>query len=75
MDGATKVIIWVAGAFVIVCGAVFLLGENEGNNAKKRAECEGQLYAQAVKTKYGSWSSEYQDGLKKCIRTGYFSVP
>ena len=68
-NGGTNGIIWVAGIMIVIVGGVFLLGENEQNNLKKKAKCEADFMAQVARSKYGSYSSEYRSAFNKCIKS------
>ncbi|WP_269616805.1 hypothetical protein [Prochlorococcus marinus] len=69
MDGSTKAIIWVAGVIVIVCGSVFLLGENEKRQEKIKAQCESKNGAWLERNAYGRYSKQYKKYIKDCMRS------
>jgi len=70
---ATNIIIWLAGIMILVVGGVFLLGENEENFNKKKAECKNDFTFDFIYAgKYGTLSYEYKKLLEACARKGRY---
>ena len=72
-NAATNIIIWLAGIMIIIVGGVFLLGENEKNFNKKKAECLNDFTFDFIySSKYGRISWEYKKLLEACARKGRY---
>ena len=72
-NAGTNIIIWLAGIIFIVVGGVFLLGENEKNFNKKKAECLKDFTFDFIYSgKYGRISWEYKKLLEAFVRKGRY---